>query len=1669
MISVGSRDGRKGLRLGYDGGAEMEETELEEGETCSYQYNDDSTIDPDVALSYIDEKLHDVLGHFQKDFEGGVSAENLGAKFGGYGSFLPAYQRPPVWSRPKTPLKVHNCNTPRSPNNLHLEVDIYAKHGQASATAASLPLVRASVNDSAKTDVGVSFAHCTEESTSRCELGKSYDQPSDQKTLKVCIKVGSDNLLTQKNAELYSGLGLDNSPASSLEDSPTDSGGLPHEHQDAPDESPTSIIQIMTSFPVHGNLLLSPLPDDLAYLTEKEKLKGESKPRFLLKGGQESSNGSDSARGEDKVLGGKKSKSFEKKNLNDKDIQNGIGEKETDIDTLACEELVANALKLPLLSNSYSNVDNSAKGTAKAVDNFRVANKVKEGSFSNLAEGNTLEAVSTQEIGLVEKPSGNIASADKLWEDKKADFHNDISDKKELMFLPKLTQMFVRGEKLKMLNSVILWSRRLVRNLHLMKKMICNASGKEHSSSGGKKKSKGSRSHSAQGAEVPKDSSRMDSSLVPKNKKSMHANNYLSKSEIEDSKLQKDNGKARNRYRDFFGDIELEDGDNHGDSAEMLSIDKPKTFESVERSTFASNRTLKERLNGKKMDKPSTSEAYSKEALNAAPITGNGSISDAAPGTLDPLANDNWVCCDKCQKWRLLPLGTNPESLPEKWLCSMLNWLPGMNRCSISEEETTKALMPLYQVPAPDKQINQHCHRAGVLPGLSMTDDSRFDQNHRSLGFHAVPKGGKKKNRIKEVLAATSQDGPPQLFNSMKKNLQAAVKSRSLNGVNQSPVANEIEPMYLNKSSVVEKHRHKQKEKNKLLERHSDGGETSSSKIKSKWDTDQDCFRISKKIKLDGMRFTDEDWMHDNDGPVGKVGPSSSSGFSVNASQNDQHKDDYHSLKDRKCEADNGSKVPPRSPKGQFQVTSDDGSPYMEKIDDKGVTRKRKMEHTSENIHRKEMKASVSKSEGKETSTSKGSDGTMKKGRSTKEQQMGPNLGGTLSQRSLDAMDSLRRDLGSVQPTQAANSSSSKVSGSHKNKTNMHEVKGSPVESVSSSPLRFSNSYKSTSRRSFEGKDVFGDAGLFATGTPRRCSNKDDRMSNRSGTVKKDEIFVTHCGSMKPAVLDFQERDIGHLAGREAKIQFVHSPEFANCHFANGSTDTFGNDTEHPGKPHTSDQHCDEERGNDMQYHANVSHPKKSGKGSSSWSKEKNGSSKSELDKGKVKISESIDHTPYEEKSGARKNKVQEKLGVNSDKVEKNFMGKKESAGEVAGENRESESQSKFGGNDGLDVRADALCSRDQKQNLQLDHDERSSKKHLSDKTDQVEVSGRGKSHSLPPSGRGQNETVTHSLHLNPGHQKENGGNSLLIDASEGDDALKASKHTKRPENQNGNQPVRSRQPTINGHRVRDADATIPARRDSSCQAATNIVKEAKDLKHSADRLKNSGLSVESTGLYFQAALKFLHGASLLESSNGESAKQGEMIRSMQMYSSTAKLCEFCAHEYEKSKDIAAAALAYKCMEVAYMRVIYYSHTNASRDRHELQTALQIVPPGESPSSSASDVDNLNNPTTLDKVPITKGVSSRHIAANHVIAAGNCPSLVRLLNFLQDVNFAMESSRKSQIAFAEEAQHREGITSIKRAQHREDIIFVKRALDFSFQDVDELLRLVRLAMEAISR
>ena len=37
------------------------------------------------------------------------------------------------------------------------------------------------------------------------------------------------------------------------------------------------------------------------------------------------------------------------------------------------------------------------------------------------------------------------------------------------------------------------------------------------------------------------------------------------------------------------------------------------------------------------------------------------------------------------------------------------------------------------------------------------------------------------------------------------------------------------------------------------------------------------------------------------------------------------------------------------------------------------------------------------------------------------------------------------------------------------------------------------------------------------------------------------------------------------------------------------------------------------------------------------------------------------------------------------------------------------------------------------------------------------------------------------------------------------------------------------------------------------------------------------------------------------------------------------------------------AALVYKCVEVAYLKAAYYKHRSASKDRQELQAAVQIA------------------------------------------------------------------------------------------------------------------------------
>ncbi|KAI3693509.1 hypothetical protein L1987_76453 [Smallanthus sonchifolius] len=942
-------------------------------------------------------------------------------------------------------------------------------------------------------------------------------------------------------------------------------------------------------------------------------------------------------------------------------------------------------------------------------------------------------------------------------------------------------------------------------------------------SSGNKKKSKGSQSS--------ENGSKND------NSSSKNKNNHVSKSKDPTN----NNGEGRETYKDFFGELdpELEDGDDMALEDKPFG-DKPKDYRVTEKGTIESDVLLKERLNGKKGPQPSLL-VVDPVGLGP-PIMGSGGpVSDAAAATVAAVVNEDWVCCDKCEKWRLLPPGVNPGSLPEKWLCSMLDWLPRMNHCSISQEETTKAITTHFPGPAPAVHGFQPILPSEPQAGPMLVGPRHPDQRHQPFGPQSAVK---KKHGTKDLPNELKQERPSLSSNSTKKNLQNSNKNRSLNGANQSPVVSEAGFQDSGHSSLIaEKHRLKHKEKKKICENLvAEGNNVLQIKIRNKSETSEDYSRDSKKIKTDDNHGTNKDPVSDHDGAIyNKKINTSICDF---PSRKDHQKYDDHS-KDSKS-ASKGLGINPKNPNGTLH--------------ERDLVKKRKsndfdaeIEETSENVHRKGKKVKIPKSREEETD----------------------------------------RFL-------AATSSSSKVSSSHKTKASNHEEKGSPVESVSSSLLRILNPDKLTSsRRNIEGVDNSQD--------PKKDWD-DDRENYRAHMFKKELDVAESLDKVVPSL----------------KSEYlVARPSFQG------------------------------ERKKDDQSHSNGSRARKNGKGSSSRSKDKNRSSK-DINKIDLKTSEcmteSSDTPLYEEKSKGGRNRSQDKVdnkpSFNPDKFEKGSALKKQSSGKP-------------------------VLILDVKQNdMPIERD--------NEKISRRDILGKGKPHllPLPPSGKSQSESTRPPQPV-VGSQKENMGNSLSVDGVEGGDALKTTRQKKKSENENGNQSVSVKHQTPNRHK----GTPSPLRRESSSQAASAI-KEAKALKHMADRLKNLGSNHESNSLYCQAALKFLYGSSLLESVYIENGKHGDMIQSMGMYSSTAKLCEYVAHEYEKLKEMAAAALAYKLAEVAYLKVVYSSHTSASKDGQELQTSLQIGPTGESPSSSASDIDNLNNPAAVDKNALTKGANDPQIGGS---------------------------------------------------------------------------------------
>lgn len=123
-----------------------------------------------------------------------------------------------------------SSNAPPSARPVTVSCGAQPSHNNTRAPSGDVPL---------KKDSSLRSIQVTEKCSLKNETSNRTSNPTDHRTLKVRIKMSSDNMAC-KNA-IYSGLGLDDSPSSVSGNSPEESGGVPP----ITEESPINIIQVM--------------------------------------------------------------------------------------------------------------------------------------------------------------------------------------------------------------------------------------------------------------------------------------------------------------------------------------------------------------------------------------------------------------------------------------------------------------------------------------------------------------------------------------------------------------------------------------------------------------------------------------------------------------------------------------------------------------------------------------------------------------------------------------------------------------------------------------------------------------------------------------------------------------------------------------------------------------------------------------------------------------------------------------------------------------------------------------------------------------------------------------------------------------------------------------------------------------------------------------------------------------------------------------------------------------------------------------------------------------------------------------------------------------------------------------------------------------------------------
>lgn len=440
----------------------------------------------------------------------------------------------------------------------------------------------------------------------------------------------------------------------------------------------------MTSFPVPGDVLMSPLHDSLICLTRKKKLyqqkmvppsKGHQERSSLSVEEPASTQGKKLLKEPKVEVTGKGEKQVELKIENVMNIKNDMKiliKKKSETDTLGGKELLSNGYQTLHLSNSGGDVSGCVIGRTPKVSQVTNENEVKGRlSLSELAKEESLELISGHGCDKNEKQNSRCGSVENVWKQSVKNSHKDspgdIRDEGKSKGYKFFASIDYSGAS-KCKEELDLHTQNAGDEITYPDQEKTNVPGKkEELSFEGKIKSKRKPKNEKQPVTLRKESLGVEMGVVPKDKLNGGYGVSLSSRKVQKLKSQKDT--VRDNRRDSLGGKVLEPRDKM-DVAERLTDD-------IEVECKSSKDKPSEKLSCKMVDNRLISGGSVKDApTTCRPTLENGLASENVPAAAASFViEEDWVCCDRCQKWRLLPFGKKPEQLPEKWLCSMLDWL----------------------------------------------------------------------------------------------------------------------------------------------------------------------------------------------------------------------------------------------------------------------------------------------------------------------------------------------------------------------------------------------------------------------------------------------------------------------------------------------------------------------------------------------------------------------------------------------------------------------------------------------------------------------------------------------------------------------------------------------------------------------------------------------------------------------------------------------------------------------------------------------------------------------------------------------------------------------------------------------------------------------------------